>query len=198
MSGIVTNFASKLLDFGYAIGFFSEFILLVLVVLWLVLKSIDPGMDIVVYVMGLIVSGGINTLLKRWIGQRPRQASLAMDTVTQDYRAKPVRLGLQPRPHDPRKFLYSEHFDRRQRTYGMPSGHSQNVVYSIAYLYGSVPDPGPWVGIGCALVVALTWIERWQFHNHTISQLAVGAVVGVALAYFVIRLRDMVTKPKSK
>jgi membrane-associated phospholipid phosphatase len=166
MSGIVTNFTSKIADFGYAIGFFSEFILLVLVVLWLVLKSIDPGMDIVVYVMGLIVSGGINTLLKRWIGQ--------------------------PRPQNPRKFLYSEHFDRRQRTYGMPSGHSQNVVYSIAYLYGSVPDPGPWVGLGCAVVAMATWIERWQFHNHTISQLAVGAVVGVALAYFVIRLRDFV------
>jgi len=170
MSGIVTNFVSKVTDFGYAIGFFSEFILLVVVILWLIWKSVDPGIDIVIYVAGLIVSGGINTTLKRWIEQ--------------------------PRPHDPRKFLYSEHFDRRRTVYGMPSAHSQKVFYSIAYLYGSVPGAATnvWIAVTSIVIATLTWIERWQFHNHTWPQLVVGAGVGVAMAYLVLRLRDLLRR----
>jgi hypothetical protein len=182
MSGIVTNFSGKIQDFGYAIGFFSEFILLFFVTMMLIAKSEDPGTDVVVYVMGLIMSGGINTVLKRWIQQ--------------------------PRPHDPLKFLYSEHFDRRR---------------TIAYLFGSIrpkigrPDqslpvydsptlglkptlryrlqPQSWIWASCAAIAVLTWIERWKFHNHTLSQLMMGALVGVGLAYVVIRLRDVVTFP---
>jgi membrane-associated phospholipid phosphatase len=193
MSGIVTNFSGKIQDFGYAIGFFSEFILLFFVTMMLIAKSEDPGTDVVVYVMGLIMSGGINTVLKRWIQQ--------------------------PRPHDPLKFLYSEQFDRRRTVYGMPSGHSQNVFYSIAYLFVSLRDtPGnlscgkestlrsdsslgsirseqSWIWASCAAIAVLTWIERWKFHNHTLSQLMIGALVGVGLAYVVIRLRDVVTFP---
>lgn len=97
----------------------------------------------------------------------------------------------QDRPSNPIKFLNSEHFTKGH-AYGMPSGHSQNVFFSITYLYLTVKQWYPWTLV--ALVIGLLMLfERWYFHNHTIAQLLAGAAVGSTLAYMTVTLRNNIT-----
>ena len=95
----------------------------------------------------------------------------------------------QPRPDGYKKFLYSEHFSRIHTIYGMPSGHSQNVFYSITYLYLTVKESVYWLQIGFVLAALMVW-ERFTFHNHTLMQLLAGAVVGILLGFTVVTVRD--------
>jgi membrane-associated phospholipid phosphatase len=75
----------------------------------------------------------------------------------------------------------------------MPSGHSQNVVFSILYLFWTTHKFVPWTAM-CTVIGILMFIERWLFHNHTPFQLIMGGVVGAALAYVVVSLRDSLKK----
>lgn len=86
----------------------------------------------------------------------------------------------QPRPLKPVKFLNTEKIT--YASYGMPSGHSQFVFYSIAYLYLIDPKITPWFIIVLAIGI-LTIYERWVFRNHTLEQLIAGVLVGSAVAY---------------
>ena len=86
----------------------------------------------------------------------------------------------QPRPLKPVKFLDTEKFT--YASYGMPSGHSQFVFYSIAYLYLVDPKMQPWYIIVLAIGI-ITIYERWVFRNHTLEQLIAGVLVGSAVAY---------------
>ena len=85
------------------------------------------------------------------------------------------------------KFLNTEHFTKK--VYGMPSGHSQNVVFSILYLFWTTHKFVPWTAM-CTVIGILMFIERWLFHNHTAFQLIIGGVIGAALAYVVVGLRN--------
>jgi len=91
------------------------------------------------------------------------------------------------RPYNSMKFLHTEHFTKK--IYGMPSGHSQNVFFSILYLFWTTHKFVPWTAM-CAVIGILMFIERLLFHNHTAFQLIVGGFIGAALAYVVVSLRD--------
>jgi hypothetical protein len=41
-------------------------------------------------------------------------------------------------------------------------------------------------------VGALMFYERWVFHNHTLAQLVAGAVLGSAIAYTTVYVKDYV------
>jgi len=166
LSNIQRKIMTTPLNFVYAIGFFSEIILLILV-------SFLVHGDLVDWVFFLVFfscNGILNYLLK---------------PLFRDHR-----------PRDPIKFLDSERFAKDKQNvnhYGMPSGHGQNVGYAIVYLYLTIRTWTevwvPWMSV-CGVIAALTVYERWAFKNHTIAQLVVGLIVGGVFGYGVVALRE--------
>ena len=73
----------------------------------------------------------------------------------------------------------------------MPSGHSQNVFYSITYLYLIAKDGMYWLQLGLVLATLMVY-ERWTFHNHTLLQLFAGATMGIALGIVVYSIRNKI------
>ena len=65
--------------------------------------------------------------------------------------------------------------------YGMPSGHSQSILYSVSYLY-FVTRSTLFLILGLMLS-AITIYQRWQFKRHTVKQLAVGSAIGILMGY---------------
>jgi membrane-associated phospholipid phosphatase len=143
-------------QFLYAIGFFSEIILLIMVAC--LLYSHPPFF--VVYLVAMMVSTVISQVIKKW---------------TKD-----------PRPKNPHKFLASEHFLSGKLAYGMPSGHAQGTFFSVFFYYLVVRPAwnDPWLLTG-VVICGLCLMERFVFRNHTAAQLAVGALLGSALAWIV-------------
>jgi len=117
------------------------------------------GPFFVVFVVSIMVSTVVNQVLKRSLKD--------------------------PRPTQPIPFLASERFTGKHN-YGMPSGHSQAVFFSLAFyvwtLRPSWTQPFLW---GMVSLCAICLYERWQFRNHTLAQLGVGAVLGIVLATLV-------------
>jgi len=161
MGNIVYKFAGKIRDLLYAIGYFSELLVAIIVCSMIYTQPVD----LTIFVVVLAFSGITNKYLKTIIKQN--------------------------RPYNSMKFLNTEHFT--QKVYGMPSGHSQNVVFSILYLFWTTHKFVPWTAM-CTVIGILMFIERWFFHNHTPFQLIMGGVVGAALAYVVVSLRDSLKK----
>ena len=161
MDEVINKQVRKGTDFLFGIGYFSE-IILALVVIYVLQKN---AIDVLFYVVFFLFSGYLNTLLKNYVKQ--------------------------PRPSAPKKFLYSEHFSRAETVYGMPSGHSQNVFFSLTYLYLTVKDSIYWIQIGLVLAALMVY-ERWTYHNHTFLQLIAGAAFGVLLGIGVIMIRDTI------
>jgi membrane-associated phospholipid phosphatase len=69
--------------------------------------------------------------------------------------------------------------------FGMPSGHSQHVLYSTVFIYLSLKNTN-WF-IFYLLISLNTLRQRVKYHNHTVSQVIVGAIIGSligALLYY--------------
>ena len=145
-------------DFSYAIGYFSEMIISIIVVSILYYNIYEH----LFYYLGFFVSIYLNIWLKNIIKN--------------------------PRPKPFYKFLANEPTQPDVQAYGMPSGHSQHVFYSIVYLYLTIRTLFPWVFV-CIGIGALTIMERWVFRNHTILQLIVGALIGCLLGYITVAIR---------
>ncbi len=95
----------------------------------------------------------------------------------------------QARPSNPKKFLDSDKFSKRK--FGMPSGHSQLVFFSIMYSYLVTNTLIPWV-IGLLIIGFIVVYERYVFKNHTINQLITGALLGTLIAYVTISLTHII------
>lgn len=95
----------------------------------------------------------------------------------------------QARPNNPIKFLESDKFSKKK--YGMPSGHSQLVFFSIMYSYLVTGSFIPWV-LGLLIVGIIVIYERYVFKNHTLNQLISGALLGSVIAYLVIEIINIV------
>jgi len=157
----------KLSDFIFALGYFSE-IIIVIIVIYLLQKDL---INVLIYIIFFLLDGYINTILKGIIRE--------------------------PRPPDYVKYLYSEHTSRVKTIYGMPSGHSQNVFFSLTYLFLTAKEPVYWIQI-CLGLSALMAYERWTFHNHTLLQLFAGAIVGIIFGWGAVYFRDFVVRPLIK
>jgi len=157
LDGLGNQIFEKLILFVYAIGFFSELIVIGLAFYLFLIKN--QIIDLCVFLIGL----AMNALLNRWLRSIIKQ----------------------PRPEHPIRFLESEHFIKSKYSYGMPSGHSQTVFYSIVFLYLCVSHNISWLLVSI-LIVVLMFIERTSFHNHTALQLLAGAIIGSIFAYFTV------------
>ena len=154
MADKLYRFLLEILNLLYAIGYFSE-IIVAGIVIYILTESYE-SYYFIVYLIALYINAVINQWLKTTIRDK--------------------------RPPDPHKFLYSDVFSTKTVNYGMPSGHSQNVTFSITFLFLVIHKMVPWLLL-CFVILLLTVIERWVFHNHTILQLLVGAATGILLAY---------------
>lgn len=161
------------INFLYALGFFSEMII-VIVSIYVLYGS---NVDFAFFLIGVLGSSITNRLLK---------------PIFQD-----------PRPNRPIKFLESEEFPKKidytknTNFYGMPSGHAQQVAYCLTYLYLTI-DESPLFQFGTTFIGAAMLFERWWFRNHTVAQLLAGLLVGILFANFVIYLRDDIFRNQEK
>jgi membrane-associated phospholipid phosphatase len=65
--------------------------------------------------------------------------------------------------------------------FGMPSGHTQSVIYSTVYNYLVFYDYQMTI---CFLLISLlTMIQRVVYNHHTILQIMVGGFIGVFVGY---------------
>jgi len=156
----------KVIEFFFSLGFFGELILFLIVSINLY-KNVPY---LVVYYVGFVINTLLNQSLKTMIKS--------------------------PRPVGFIKFLADEKVMKGSNSYGLPSGHTQNVFYSLIYLYLTGVGIYPWLGIG-VIISMITIIERWEYHNHTLTQLLAGSVVGGFFAYLITTLRnELLTKIK--
>ena len=88
----------------------------------------------------------------------------------------------QPRPSKSVSFI-GEKYDHVEN-FGMPSGHAQNIFFSLVYLYLVKQDT--YVLLFSLFLACLTLFQRDKYKNHSKTQLFVGSVVGVCVAYLSI------------
>ena len=86
---------------------------------------------------------------------------------------------------EPRPNNYQQIHDGGQYTraeiYGMPSGHSQTIFFVVMYVWMVLQNIS--LTLTGLFVAALTLYQRWADKKHTISQLAVGCVVGLLMGW---------------
>jgi membrane-associated phospholipid phosphatase len=65
--------------------------------------------------------------------------------------------------------------------YGMPSGHSQIAFGLVTFVY--LVKQSAINLLGGLSIISLTVYQRWKYRRHSIEQLAIGAIVGILVAY---------------
>jgi membrane-associated phospholipid phosphatase len=102
----------------------------------------------------------------------------------------------QPRPYvDPQKFNLAITHGHRflfkngipYDIFGMPSGHSQSVLYSTIFMYFALKKKSDLLYFYYA-VAALTMIQRIYSNNHYLYQVIVGASIGALVGYIMFFL----------
>jgi len=146
---------SKIFDY---LGYFGPKILLVFSILLLLAKNYRSYLSY--YLIGYVLNILLNYILKGIIRQ-PRP--------TED--KKLIEMAL----HNGKRFGYD--------IYGMPSGHSQGVFYSTAFIHLVLKNPQ--ITLIFFLFSLNTIIQRVNYKNHTILQVLTGAMVGIGFAYLV-------------
>ena len=68
--------------------------------------------------------------------------------------------------------------------YGMPSGHSQQVFFSLLHYFFFINN-SIWITIFYIFIAFLTAIERVIDNYHTINQVLVGSIIGLIIAYLI-------------
>lgn len=156
------------MSFGW-IGTMGPFILIALSCL---LLAFNPFF-LMIYILGTLLNVVINLILKGIIRQdRPKDE---------------IQL-----------FELGSNHGKRYKTdrYGMPSGHSQSVGFSLAYIVSTNINPVmSWI---FAIISMITLSQRYIYRNHTFAQIMVGFIVGNILGYTVYRFGKKIHKPKCK
>lgn len=83
----------------------------------------------------------------------------------------------QPRPRKQRHLYNFEHNQTHGQQFGMPSGHAQNVFYSLFTVLFKIPNM--YFIIPTLLVACNTCWQRWVYRNHTIFQILMGSITGI-------------------
>ena len=140
------------------LGYFGPNILLVFSIL--LLFANNAGSYLSYYLIGYLLNILLNYVLKGMIQQpRPNEDKTLIEMAVVNGK----------------RFGYD--------IYGMPSGHSQGVFYSTAFIYFVLKNPP--ITLIFFLISLNTMVQRVNYKNHTILQVIVGALIGVAFAYLV-------------
>jgi len=84
-------------------------------------------------------------------------------------------------------FLAAEMNGQHGAQFGLPSGHSELAFYALSFMYFSIEKFTPliWFSI---LVAVCSIYQRWAFHDHTLKQLLVGAIIGSLFGFGVVKV----------
>jgi membrane-associated phospholipid phosphatase len=90
----------------------------------------------------------------------------------------------EPRPTN----KYQKNFEKRIKavssdTYGMPSGHAQSIFYSLIFIHKSFNNI--YLSLFYLLICLNTLHQRVNMGYHSISQVIVGAIIGLIVGYIV-------------
>jgi membrane-associated phospholipid phosphatase len=86
----------------------------------------------------------------------------------------------EPRPNNPIEFIDSNELNGNNY-YGLPSGHAQSSLFSLAFLYFVNGSISTLYTMGC--ITVLTLYQRWKYRRHTIKQLIIGSFIGALFAW---------------
>ena len=65
--------------------------------------------------------------------------------------------------------------------FGMPSGHAQNCAYCLFFI--TMVLNNPFITGLYLLITGLTLFERFKYNHHSIFQLIIGLLIGIAFGY---------------
>lgn len=129
------------------------------------------------YLMGYIVFAYINVFVNKWVKMNYKEARPS----EQEENGLPIKI------RDPDIFGMPN-----AERYGFPSGHAQQIVYSVFYLF--FVKRSIFFLLGGLFLTTLTVYQRWKFKRHTIKQLAVGSLLGLIVGYIGYFLTSRVIK----
>jgi membrane-associated phospholipid phosphatase len=153
------------------IGFYVPLVLFIVACFFLWSKPIY----LITYLFGFFINIGINSFSKAII-QEPRPSE-------DKHILNPAKTHLK---------RYS--FDK----YGMPSGHAQGAFYTASFLFFSLKHN--LLSLFCFLLSLLTLFQRVKYKNHTVPQVVIGSVVGLAVGYlfYLMAKKDILGKIRAK
>lgn len=99
---------------------------------------------------------------------------LVFTAINQSINALLKSIIKEPRPEPNGKTDYDQH--------GMPSGHAQHIFFFITFTY--LVNKSVMVLLLELFLSFITLYQRWKYKKHTISQLIVGSLLGIIIAYF--------------
>ena len=102
----------------------------------------------------------------------------------------------EPRPKgfaDEKNVTKDLEFYKNGDQYGMPSGHSNLSFYSIAYSYLVKKQINSYFLMEMTLAL-VTLAQRFKYKKHTLTQLFVGAIVGMIYAYVAFEISKIIIK----
>ena len=144
-------------------GVFGPYILIVVSCVLL----LHHPVSLVVYLLGMALNAMINFMLKGMIRQaRPK--------------------------HEIPLFEFGMKDGKRYQSdkYGMPSGHSQSIGFSFAYVGFILANP--YITWAYAILSAITLSQRYVYRNHTIPQIGIGFMLGLVMGYTFYRVNKKV------
>jgi membrane-associated phospholipid phosphatase len=145
------------------IGYFGPKILLLLSLI----VSMSHKMVILGIILGSSINYMINSTLKKIIKEpRPSQTYHYVSADLNEKTSKTTKLGTQ--------------------SYGMPSGHSQNVWFYTSFMYFTFRNL--YITLLFTGVAIITSIQRVVYLNHTSKQVVVGCVLGLLLGYIMTKI----------
>ena len=78
--------------------------------------------------------------------------------------------------------------------FGMPSGHTQSVLFSSTFTYLVLKEESWTTFFFYAVISFVTMTQRIQYKFHTLGQVLVGGILGMAFAYLVYYLASQKQK----
>jgi len=113
-----------------------------------------------VYIIGIVVNSLSNVVLKRCFREpRPNDSNKSTFYIEQKYGKENIE-------------------DKR---YGMPSGHSQSVLFTTVFLFTVTRKW--WIFLLCLIISAITLYQRIKSSSHSLVQVAVGSILGAVVGF---------------
>jgi membrane-associated phospholipid phosphatase len=133
------------------------------------------------YITGFFIDGFINILLKGIIKQPRPYIDKDMHNLSLTYL---------------RRFMFKDGilFD----IYGMPSGHSQSVMFSTTFIWLVLKNK--FIFIVYLFVSLITFYQRIESNMHTLTQVFIGAFVGILMGslFYYLGQKNLIGNLKEK
>lgn len=166
---IISSNFGKLVNMFISFGYFAEPISFIFVSYFIWIQSMHRQNSFVIkiietlyYIFGISISTLVNKIIKN---------------ITKS-----------KRPDHGIKFLAVDKIHKNSSLYGFPSGHSQNTMYSLSFIYFFFRPHERSIYILFTILMILLFYQRYYYRNHTFTQLVGGAIIGTMLGWATVKL----------